>query len=233
MLEAAASPSTSTCLRDSAPRRRYPVFYLLIRLFPHVPAFCDRGCGESRQRRRIRPVILVMPFGSTGTFTDKKWSRWPGEAGRSSRATSSAPSTPAHRTIPTARPAICGLSEGGYGRRHRPSPPARVPALVESWSGYEQADLIRSTSADRPRAARREQPAAPDRSCRWRPAPPARASGLLGFDDRLLGQNRQFAADLGRLGIPHRFLIRRGGHNWALWRGNAAVALLAATRHLA
>jgi enterochelin esterase-like enzyme len=54
-----------------------------------------------------------------------------------------------------------------------------------------------------------------------------------GSDDRLLGQNRQFAADLARLDIPHRFLIRRGGHNWALWRGNAAVALLAAARHLA
>ena len=52
-------------------------------------------------------------------------------------------------------------------------------------------------------------------------------------DDRLLGQNRDFAAALGRLDIPHRFLVRRGGHNWALWRGNAAVALLAAGRRLA
>jgi len=24
----------------------------------------------------------------------------------------------------------------------------------------------------------------------------------------------------------------RGGHNWALWRGNASKALLAASRHL-
>jgi len=71
-----------------------------------------------------------------------------------------------------------------------------------------------------------------------RAAPALRAAGTRfwfysGSDDRLLGQNRQFAADLRRLGIPHRFLIRRGGHNWALWRGNAAVALMAAARHLA
>jgi enterochelin esterase-like enzyme len=53
-----------------------------------------------------------------------------------------------------------------------------------------------------------------------------------GSDDRLLAQNRQFSLALARLRIPHRFFVRRGGHNWALWRGNAAVALLAAARRL-
>jgi len=32
--------------------------------------------------------------------------------------------------------------------------------------------------------------------------------------------------------IPHRFFVVRGGHNWALWRGNASLALLAASAHL-
>ena len=61
-----------------SPHRRYPVFYLL-HGFPGRPgAFLQTvrmGVVEDIlvARRRIRPVILVMPFGSTGTFTDKEW----------------------------------------------------------------------------------------------------------------------------------------------------------------
>ena len=53
-----------------------------------------------------------------------------------------------------------------------------------------------------------------------------------GHDDRLRPQNAALAAELARFGIPHRYLVRRGGHDWALWRGNAAAAYLAASVHL-
>lgn len=58
------------------PRRRYPVLYLL-HGFPGRPgAFLltvKAGVDEDVlvARHRMQPLILVMPFGSTGTFTDK------------------------------------------------------------------------------------------------------------------------------------------------------------------
>jgi len=226
-----------------SPHRRYPVFYLL-HGFPGRPgAFLETvrmGVVEDIlvARRRIRPVILVMPFGSTGAFTDKEWvdgvrahEGWATFVSRDLvRAVDAR-----YRTIPTgAARAIGGLSEGGYGAidiaLHHP----REFRVVESWSGYEQADPIRSIfGRNRARLTANSPLLQIDRA-----APALHAAGTRfwfysGSDDRLLGQNREFAADLRRLGIPHRFLIPRGGHHCALWRGNAAVALLAAARHLA
>jgi enterochelin esterase-like enzyme len=45
-------------------------------------------------------------------------------------------------------------------------------------------------------------------------------------------QNAAFAAELTRLGVAHRYFVVRGGHNWALWRDNAARAYLVASRHI-
>ncbi len=53
-----------------------------------------------------------------------------------------------------------------------------------------------------------------------------------GTDDRFRPQNARFARRLNRLHLPHRFFLVRGGHNWALWRGNASRALLALSRRL-
>ena len=54
-----------------------------------------------------------------------------------------------------------------------------------------------------------------------------------GSTDRLRAQNAAFAAALTRAGVPHRYFVVHGGHDWSLWRGNAAVAVLAASKHLA
>jgi S-formylglutathione hydrolase FrmB len=53
-----------------------------------------------------------------------------------------------------------------------------------------------------------------------------------GTDDPLHSQNQAFAARLRSLGIPHAFFLSRGGHNWALWRNEAARALVVASRRL-
>ena len=53
-----------------------------------------------------------------------------------------------------------------------------------------------------------------------------------GTGDRELAQNRDFAQQLTGLRLRHRFFVVRGGHNWALWRGNAARAYLAASKGL-
>ena len=47
-----------------------------------------------------------------------------------------------------------------------------------------------------------------------------------GTDDPLRFENRQFADELKRLHVAHRYLVLRGGHNWALWRGQATRSLL-------
>jgi enterochelin esterase-like enzyme len=223
--------------------RRYPVFYLL-HGFPGRPgAFLETvrmGVVEDVlvARHRIRPVILVMPFGSTGTFTDKEWvdgvrphEGWATFVSRDLvRAVDSR-----FRTIPTGTArAIGGLSEGGYGAidiaLHHP----REFRVVESWSGYEQADPIRSIfGRDRARLAANSPLLQIGRAAPALRAARTRFWFYSGSDDRLLTQNRRFAAELQRLHLPYRFFVRRGGHNWALWRGNAAVALLAAARHLA
>jgi enterochelin esterase-like enzyme len=53
-----------------------------------------------------------------------------------------------------------------------------------------------------------------------------------GTDDRFRFQNEAFAHALAHARVPHRFFLVRGGHNWALWRGNAGNAYLAASRRL-
>jgi enterochelin esterase-like enzyme len=223
--------------------RRYPVFYLL-HGFPGRPGALLQtvrmGVVEDVlvARHRIRPVILVMPFGSSGTFTDKEWVDGvrPGEGWATFVSRDLVRAVDARfRTIPSgAARAIGGLSEGGYGAidiaLHHP----REFRVVESWSGYEQADPIRSIFGNDQARIAANSPLLHIGHV----APALRAAGTRfwfysGSDDRLLGQNRRFAAELGRLGLPYRFFVRRGGHNWALWRGNAGVALLAAARHLA
>jgi enterochelin esterase-like enzyme len=226
----------------TSPHRRYPVFYLL-HGFPGRPdAFLQTlrlGVVEDVlvARKRIRPVILVMPFGSTGTFTDKEWVDGirPHEGWATFVARDVVRAVDARfRTIRRASGrAIGGLSEGGYGAidiaLHHP----REFSVVESWSGYQLADPIRSIFG---RDTARLTANSPLLQVVHTAKALRRAHTYFWFysgtDDKLLRQNRRFAAALGRLNIPHRFLVVRGGHNWALWRGSASVSLLAAMRHL-
>lgn len=227
---------------STSPGRRYPVFYLL-HGFPGRPgAFLQTvrmGVVEDvlLARRRIRPVILVMPFGSTGTFTDKEWVDGirPHEGWSTFVSRDLVRAIDAHfRTIPDgAARAIGGLSEGGYGAidiaLHHP----REFRVVESWSGYERADPIRSIFGRNRALLAANSPLL--QIARASPALRANRTRFWfysGSDDRLLGQNRRFASELRALHLPYRFFVRRGGHNWALWRGNAAVSLLAAARYL-
>ena len=48
----------------------------------------------------------------------------------------------------------------------------------------------------------------------------------------MLAENRRFARELDRLGIGSHYAVIRGGHDWALWRAQAAKALYAASVHL-
>jgi hypothetical protein len=111
---------------------------------------------------RVKPMIIVMPFGSTGTFTDKAWANGtqPNEQWATFLWRDVVRAIDARfRTIPDgAGRALGGLSEGGYaslniGLRH-----PREFRLLESWSGYEKADDIRSIFGGKPALLKANSP---------------------------------------------------------------------------
>ena len=224
------------------PRRRYPVAYLLHGIPGRPTAFLftvRAGVVEDIlvARHKAKPMILVMPYGSTGTFTDKEWANGirPGEGWETFVARDLVHAVDArYRTIRrgSAR-ALVGLSEGGYGALniglHHPG----EFRVLESWSGYERADDLPSIFGGRPRLLARNSPldTLPGVARRLRAA-----HTFVWFysanRDRFRRQNSSFARLLRRERIPHRYFVVDGGHNWALWRGQASDALLAAARHL-
>jgi enterochelin esterase-like enzyme len=225
------------------PTRRYPVFYLL-HGFPGRPdAFLltvRAGVDEEilLAKKKIQPLILVMPYGSTGTFTDKEWANGvnPGNGWETFVARDLVHAIDArYRTIPTgAGRALGGLSEGGYaalniGLHH----PGEFGTL-QSWSGYAVADNLRSIFGGNPARLAFNSPLLqlPKQAAALR-----RAHTYVWFysgtGDRLRSQNAAFAAALTRAGVPHRFFLVPGGHDWSLWRGNAPLSLLDVSRHVA
>jgi enterochelin esterase-like enzyme len=223
--------------------RRYPVFYLLHGVPGRPAAFLETvrmGVVEDElvALHRAGPMILVMPFGSTGSFTDEEWangvrkgSGW--ETFVSRDVVNAIDSR--YRTIRSARGRVlAGLSEGGYGAInigiHHPS----EFATIESWSGYEKADDIGAIFGHRRALLERNSPLDTVAAA----APALRQTHTYfwiysGTDDHFRTQNGDFARRLTALGLPHRFFLVRGGHNWALWRGNASDAYLAASRRVA
>ena len=226
----------------SHPRRRYPVAYLLHGIPGRPTAFLltvRAGVVEDIlvARHKARPMILVMPYGSTGTFTDKEWANGirPGDGWETFVARDLVRAVDArYRTISrgSAR-ALIGLSEGGYGALniglHHPG----EFRVLESWSGYQEADNLPAIFGGVPRLLLNNSP------LHTLPlvAPRLRAAGTYVWfysagRDRFRHQNAAFARLLRKERIAHHYFLVAGGHNWALWRGQASNALLAAARHL-
>jgi S-formylglutathione hydrolase FrmB len=225
------------------PQRRYPVLYLL-HGFPGRPlAFLETvqmGVIDDAltAKQRAQPLILVMPFGSTSTFTDKEWANGvaPGNGWSTFVARDLVHYVDSNfRTVATgAGRAIAGLSEGGFGAfdiaLHHP----REFSVVESWSGYQRPDKLRSIYGSNLQLL----PANDPRFLVRRAAPQLRRLGTYfwfysGSTDRLHKQNAAFATELRSLRLPHHYFVAYGGHNWALWRNNAKAAYAAAATRLA
>lgn len=224
------------------PARHYPVLYLL-HGFPGRPlAFIltvRMGVVEDElvAKHKAQPLILVMPYGSTGTFTDKEWANGvnPGEDWATFVSRDVVQAIDArYRTIPTGSArGIGGLSEGGYGALNIALQNPGEFGLVESWSGYQRAarnhsifgrqldGLVRNSPLEQLRAA----------------APALRRAHTFvwfytGTHDELVQQNRDFAKALTAAHVRHTYIESQGGHNWALWRGMAWRAYLAAAGRL-
>jgi enterochelin esterase-like enzyme len=226
----------------SHPHRRYGVIYLLHGVPGRPGAFLETvrmGVVEDElvALHRARPLILVMPFGSTGSFTDKEWANGVGKnQGWATfvfrdvvRAVDAR-----LRTIRSPRwRVLAGLSEGGYGALNIGLAHPREFGVLESWSGYALADPIASIFGHTGARLRANSPLDTLASS----APALRRAHVFiwfysGSDDHFRRQNAEFASALAAAHVPHRFRIVRGGHNWALWRGNAWRAYLTASRHL-
>jgi enterochelin esterase-like enzyme len=226
----------------SHPLDRYPVVYLL-HGFPGVPSGFFRalrmGVVEDvlLARHLIRPVILVAPFGSTGVFTDKEWANGvrPHEGWETYVARDVVHAVDARfRTVRAgwAR-ALVGLSEGGYGALNIGAHHPGEFGVLESWSGYVLADDIASIFDRREALLRWNSPALTfPRVAKALRRAHTYVWFYSGSIDPLLPQNVQFARELGRLHVGSHFYVVRGGHDWALWRGQASAALLAASAHL-
>jgi S-formylglutathione hydrolase FrmB len=224
------------------PQRRYPVLYLL-HGFPGRPLALVQtvrmGIVDDAftARHVAQPLILVMPFGSTGTFSDKEWVNGAarGNGWDTFVSRDVVRYVDAHYRTVARRSArgIAGLSEGGYGAidiaLHHPA----EFSVVESWSGYERPDKLRSIFGPQLQLLHRNDP----RTLLPRVAPELRRLGTYfwlysGTEDGFRKQNAAFAQELGRLRISHRYFESFGGHNWALWRKNAPAAYLAVAGRL-
>jgi enterochelin esterase-like enzyme len=227
----------------SSLQRRYPVFYLL-HGFPGRPAaFLETVrlgvlVDELVAKGRLQPLILVMPFGSTGTFSDKEWVNGlgPNQGWESFVAHDLVRTIDSRfRTIPAgAARAIGGLSEGGYGALNIAFHHPNEFRVVESWSGYQRADNIPAIFGHNRSLLAYNSPSA------YLPqvARVLRARGVFiwfysGSRDRMLAQNVSFDRQLAANRIPHAFFVDSGGHTWAIWRANAQKALLVAAARLA
>jgi enterochelin esterase-like enzyme len=222
-------------------RRRYPVLYLL----HGSPGTPEQFLNIVRAgvlvdefvARRAPPLILVMPFGSTGTFGDTEWvngvrphSGWETFVARDVVRSVDA----RYRTVAAGNGrAIAGLSEGGYGAiniaLHHPG----EFRVVESWSGYERATPSRRLFGPGNVRVRYNSP-----FYRLRAVGKAlrRAHTFVWFysgqSDTFRTENAAFAARLARAGIAHHFFIVPGRHDWRLWRDNAAASIAAAERRI-
>jgi S-formylglutathione hydrolase FrmB len=227
---------------DSSAARRYPVVYLL-HGFPGRPlAFIetvDMGVVDDVfAARHHEPAILVMPFGSTGTFTDEEWVNGAGAHNGWSTFVSRdlVGYVDSHyRTVASARGrAISGLSEGGYGAINIALHHPREFSVVESWSGYERPDKLRAIFGRHLQLLSQNDP----RVLARREAPLLRRLHTYfwfysGSTDPLHRQNGAFAGELAALRVAHSYRLVYGGHNWALWRDNARLAYGVAAARLA
>ena len=225
------------------PHRRYSVVYLL-HGFPGRPlAFLltiRMGVVEDEltAKHEAQPLILVLPFGSSGTFTDKEWANGAGAAehwGTFVTRDVVHAIDARYRTIATRRGrAIAGLSEGGYGAINLAMQHPREFSVVESWSGYELAARNHSIFGRTLAGIERNSPLDRVRV----DAPALRRLHTYfwiytGTDDSLRLQNEEFARALTEAHVAHRYLELAGGHNWALWRGMAWRSYTTAAARLA
>jgi enterochelin esterase-like enzyme len=228
---AALRPTVVYLPPGASVRDRYPVLYLL-QGFRGSPYEFSSGLGLAEvadraiRAHQIRPFIAVAPPAGLTTRYAGEWTgTWETYLMREV-----IPWTDRHLPTLTTRRAraVAGLSAGGYGAvavglRH-----PMVFGTLESWSGYFVAPHDGSLAH-----ANAAQLAAHDPSVLVvRERARLLALGTRFFLSSGTTHDRAgaaaavgFAGELSELGLPHRLVLRPGGHNGKFWRSQLPDAL--------
>jgi enterochelin esterase-like enzyme len=219
---------------------RFPVLYLLHGTASGAMHFVNVGqvgvdVDTLLARRRIHPLLVVMPSAQDGSFVDDtEWANTP--HGRYESALLDVVRAVDRRwpTRPTrdAR-AVAGLSMGGYGSMNIALHHLRLFATAESWSGYFTQTRSGPFAAASRRTLRANSPAIYARAA----APTIRRLGLhvllyRGGRDPVAAPQAPFAHELRAVGASVRTLRASGAHSWRLWRNEMPLALRFADRWL-
>jgi enterochelin esterase-like enzyme len=227
--------------QQAARGRRYPVLYLLHGVPGKFTAFTDVAriqviANEMIASHRMPPVILVMPCGQPGTFSDTEWANT--TAGRWEDYVLEVVRQVDHRyaTIPDrAHRGLAGDSEGAYGAVNIALHHLRTFSVIESWGGYFTQTPTAAFHGATPAQLRANSPTAYVGSL----APAIRRLGLRAWlyqgrtDSADPALMRGFAAQLHAAGADVRIGFFRGGHDWGLFRRQTPRMLVAAARWFA
>ncbi len=225
------------------PDERFPALYLLHGSPGRPQQFIDVADVQVAEallvaRHQMAPMVIVIPEGGTSFLDDTEWVNGvqPNDAWMTYVALNVVDAVQQRfRLIDSGDGrAIGGNSEGGYGAMNIALHFPGEFGLVESWSGYAEADSdpryfgtsAALVAANSPSVeVRRERSVLlHDGMYFW---------FYCGRNDGDYVDNRQFAAELTSLGLPHHFFAPPGDHNWGVWREFVPAALEAAASHLA
>ena len=218
---------------------RYPVFYLLHGSPGRPQVYIGIASMPVRMdnlisRRRMRPMILVMPDGRIGgsTFSDSEWANTPSGRFDSFVIDVMRDVDARFRTVPNRRDrVIAGFSAGAYGATNILLHNIRSFANLESWSGYyvETRTGVFSSATAATLAANSPLDYV-NRITAVIGRYPVRAFLFVGRDDNDSPQVKPMADALAAAGATVSYALYPGGHDWQLWHAHLNQMLILASR---
>jgi S-formylglutathione hydrolase FrmB len=228
---------------EAAHGRRFPVLYLLHGDPGSPQVFIRAGALEVQEnvllaRRRIRPMIVVMPAGKSGLFAGTG-TEWANAQGGPYESYVLDVMRDVDRRFATVRNrqgrGIGGLSEGGFGALNITLHHLAQFSVAESWSGYYNEQRSGPFSNEPTAVIRANSPA------KYVPAIAAQIrrrgyrawlyQGTLDSNDP--AHIRQMGEELHAAGAEVHYGFFPGGHDWGLWRAQLPRMLIAASRWFA
>jgi enterochelin esterase-like enzyme len=229
--------------REAAHGRRFPVLYLL-HGDPGKPDIFIRAGALAVQedvllaRRRIKPMIAVMPAGKSGLFggTGTEWANAQGGPYEDYVLDVVRDVDRRFATVNDRQGrGIAGLSEGGFGALNITLHHLGLFSVAESWSGYFNETRSGPFSSEPSSVIRANSPA------KYVPGL-AGQIGRLGYrawiyqgqlDSNDPAHIRHMSDELHAAGAQVHYGFFPGGHDWGLWRAQLPRMLIAASRWFA
>lgn len=219
-------------------RQHYPVVYLLHGVPGAQNDWLSVGSANVWMdnllaRKKVRPMILVMPQGSVSRFASSTeyvngpLGRWATYITRDLvRKIDSS-----YRTVRSKHGrAIAGLSEGAYAAMNLGLKHGNEYGVIGSFSGYFTEPSNQPAFGNNKKLAADNSPATYIPELK-RPLP--KIYFYVGAGDRqYAAANRKFALGLKSNGISATFHVYPGRHSWKLWRDHLPGFLIFASKNL-